>query len=170
MSLPDFFSRFTAWRKQSQLVSHEKLNTALSDSQKLLERNLVKKGRLMLKQFEYLNEKEEQCRKEREELKLELMEFSEQKICTKDLFSGEQLNFDLSQGKLWQQFSQELQALLGNSSPAMMKLRKAPVLKPTSIPPIPLLALKKEEPKSQLKQLYDVRHLEQESDELLHYL
>jgi predicted ATP-grasp superfamily ATP-dependent carboligase len=175
MTFADFFSRFSHWRSQHELVSPEKLETAFTDTQLALERALVQKGRLIIKQLEYLEEKEEQCRQERSRCRAELQDLSTETQLSEELLSGERISFDLSQGKRWQAFWEEAQAFLAEKTKALrLSVSVSPQKKELTVKKVPeqlqQLSLSQQDTQKKLQQLYDVRHLEQESDELLHYL
>ncbi len=177
MSFSDFFSRFAAWRKQTPLSSPEELQVAFTESQQALQRSLIKEGKLLMKQLDHLREKEQQSREQQLDLQQQLSHLLERTQVSEELLSGERVAFDLSQGKRWQTFQDEAQPYLGRkaSSVGLSNLPSGSVRpfkkKEEQSPQVfPLLDLKKSESQKKLKQLYDVRHLEQESDELLHYL
>lgn len=158
MTFSDFFSRFQGWRRQAPLVSAAQLRLAADQAQQQAERAAVIQGRLFLKKWQDLQEQAEALRAREAEVLQQLQACIAQQTYRQTLLSGEVYSVDFAQGPLWKTFCHEVQELLGQDSVEVSRAQP------------PLLSFRSQASQKPLQQLYDVRHLEQESDELLHYL
>lgn len=163
MKLSELLSRLCRWRSQQSLVDAETLQRAESESIVQVERSVLKKGRLLLKEWKYLDEQEQRFREKRQELQEQLQVFIQDSSLSEELYSGETWRLDLSQQDSWRVLVEEIRLLL--DSPALLSQQEKPDQRLLALPRFDRESLKKP-----IQQLYDVKNLEEESDELLHYL
>jgi hypothetical protein len=116
----------------------------------VVEREFLKKGKVMLKRFADLQERLQLMQIEAEVIKTQLLQMQQEMITSLDLPSGDQVQVELSKSPVVQAFWQEASFLLERIS--LHQGEKVPVQRVSSL------------------KLYDPAFLAQESDDLINYL
>ncbi len=117
MDFGTLLSQLSAFRSSHELIALANLPESPQETARAhLERELVKKGRVLLNRLQEVKEQQSRLEDEQEEIMASLQKLQEEARCTVDLPLGKTLTLDVSSGPLFAELWQDIERLTGKKA------------------------------------------------------
>jgi len=155
MNLQELIRHISTWGDAQAQGTSEDSEQPEEQYKKILEREILKRGKVLLKKYQEVQDRIQELEAEREVLRKQLLDFEKETKQMIDLPTGDQVMIDVSKSPQLQEFWSEARQILSMSnSSTLTAIDLADLMK----------SVQKPEP------LYDPAYLPEESDDLLRYL
>ncbi|MGE3279065.1 MAG: hypothetical protein AB7J40_04755 [Candidatus Altimarinota bacterium] len=153
MNVQELIRHISTWGEAQVQGASEHSEQPEEQYKKILEREMLKRGKVLLNRYQELQQRMQGLEAEKAVLKQQLQDFEKETQQMVDLPTGDQVMIDVSKSPRLQEFWSEARQVLGENA---------------SLPAIDLGDLMKSV--STPETLYDPAYLAEESDDLLRYL